>query len=198
MSKTADNGFLPAMTEEQIIEISKREAARHATTLFQLTGDSGTTEEYIEDLAQSFALGALEALKNNEDGKAIRTYQWNYGRGHVLKRLHEIIDNINEARTPIDTSGGAFTKDESENDPGYAPAADDAEPLDLLANDDAKAEAVAALKRLPEHFQEVLTLRLIEEKSFDEISRALNITAGCARMRYFYGLDKLRAEFAAA
>lgn len=195
MNTTAENGFLPAMTEEQIIEISKREAARHATTLFQLTGDSGTTEEYIEDLAQSFALGALEAAKGAKEGEAVRTYQWNYGRGRVLHRLHEIIDNINEARTPIDTSGGAFTKDEDEDATGYAPEASDDEAVNILAGEDDKAAALAAFNRLEDKYQQILQLRLIEGKSFADIARIIGATSMCARLRYKYGLEQLRHEY---
>jgi RNA polymerase sigma factor (sigma-70 family) len=195
MNTTAENGFLPALTEKQILDISKREAARHATTLFSLTGDSGTTEEYIEDLAQSFALGVLEALKVNDGSRAIRTLQWNYGRGYILKRLHEIIDNINEARTPIDTSGGAFTKDEDEDATGYAPEASDDEAVNILADADDKAAAMAAFNRLEDKYQQILQLRLIEGKNFADIARIIGATSMCARLRYKYGLEQLRHEY---
>ena len=49
-----------------------------------------------------------------------------------------------------------------------------------------------ALNQLPDHYREVITLKLWSELSFSEIGETLKIPANTAASRYRYGLSELR------
>jgi len=58
-------------------------------------------------------------------------------------------------------------------------------------------ELQSALNELPEEQRDVIALHIWAEMSFDEIGRALEISANTAASRYRYGLTKLREQFQA-
>jgi hypothetical protein len=201
MNATAENGFLPAFTADQLVEVSAKASRKYVETLSQFCkGDFGAVEDHLNDLSQAFALGALEAAKRSEDGKAIRTMQWKYGEGYMLKRLHVILSDMVQAgkNIPIDHTGGAMANgediDNAEEAPGYVVEGDGAVTDSLVAMED-KAAAMEAFNALPAKFKGTLELSLLEGKSFKEVSKAFKITEMAARLRYFYGINKLKENY---
>ena len=53
-----------------------------------------------------------------------------------------------------------------------------------------------ALAELPDYYREVLVLRSIEERDWDEVARALQRSQGAVRMLWMRALAQLRAELA--
>lgn len=201
MNATAENGFLPAFTADQLVEVSAKASRKYVETLSQFCkGDFGAVEDHLNDLSQAFALGALEAAKRSEDGKAIRTMQWKYGEGYMLKKLHVILSDMVQAgkNVPIDHTGGAMANgediDNAEEAPGYVVEGDGAVTEGLVELED-KAAAMEAFNALPAKFKGTLELSLLEGKSFKEVSKAFKITEMAARLRHFYGINKLKENY---
>ena len=202
MNATAENGFLPAFTADQLVEVSAKASRKYVETLSQFCkGDFGAVEDHLNDLSQAFALGALKAVQNAKDGQAVRTYQWKSGEGSMLHRLHEILSDMVQAgkNVPIDHTGGAMangehTEEADEVQPGYVVEGDGAVTDSLVAMED-KAAAMEAFNALPAKFKGTLELSLLEGKSFKEVSKAFKITEVAARLRHFYGINKLKENY---
>jgi RNA polymerase sigma factor (sigma-70 family) len=203
MNATAENGFLPAFTADQLIEVSAKMSRKHVETLSQFChGDYAAVTDYLDDLSQAFALGALQAAKRAEDGKAIRTMQWKYGEGYMLRRLHEIISDITLAgkTMPVDHTGGAMANgddtEDAEEAPGYVVEGEGAV-SDSLVNSENLAAAVDAFEDLPADIREVVQLRAIDGLSYEEIGKKLGTSDTYAYLKYKKGVDLMRRQFAA-
>ncbi len=72
--------------------------------------------------------------------------------------------------------------------PGWEPA-DEAAPVSD-PDDRASARAQALLRRLPDHYRRVLELRFLERLSVAETARAMNISAGNARVLQYRALRR--------
>lgn len=77
-------------------------------------------------------------------------------------------------------------------------------PLDLVADPEAPGNEYgglvtrafeAALDTLPEGQRKVVLLRLLEGRSFAEISQRLDVREDACRARFMRGLERLRTEF---
>lgn len=202
MNTTAENGFLPAFTADQLAEVSRKESRKHTETIKQFCkGDYPAAEEHLDDLAQSFALGALEAVNRAKDGGAVRTFQWKYGTGYMLDRLHEILNDFIQAgkNQTVDHTGGAMANGEDTSDTenlGYVIEGDGAVVNDLAAAD-LRAQAAKALSDLPADLRDVVQLYVVEEMSFEKIAKLLNTNKVDIFRRYNKGIAILRRQFAA-
>ena len=199
MNATAE--YLPAFTEEQLALIAAKEAAKHSATISQFCkGDFEATQEHLADLAQSFALGACEAASKAKDGGAVRTFQWKYGTGFLLKRMHEILSEMIQdgKNKQIDHSGGACGNgdDNEPEESGYVVEGDGAIINDLAA-EDARAEAAKAFESLPDDLRQVVQLRAIDDESFEKIGNILGIGKVMAYRKYTKGIEIMRRQFAA-
>lgn len=61
-----------------------------------------------------------------------------------------------------------------------------------LELDERSAQIEQALKTLPDYYQEVITLKIWGELTFEEIAETLDIPMNTAASRYRYALEKLR------
>jgi RNA polymerase sigma-70 factor, ECF subfamily len=61
-----------------------------------------------------------------------------------------------------------------------------------LENDERAAQIEQALKSLPDYYQEVITLKIWGDLTFEEIAETLDIPMNTAASRYRYALEKLR------
>ncbi len=61
-----------------------------------------------------------------------------------------------------------------------------------LEQDERSAQIEAALKTLPDYYQEVITLKIWGDLTFEEIAETLDIPMNTAASRYRYALEKLR------
>ncbi len=64
------------------------------------------------------------------------------------------------------------------------------------ANDEARIYLERGLKKLPEKFASVITLKIWGELTFAEIGKKLNISQNTAASRYRYGLENLKKHLA--
>ncbi len=65
-----------------------------------------------------------------------------------------------------------------------------------LESQERKEELEAAIRKLPEKFREVLTLKIWGEQTFAQIAETLDIPQNTAASRYRYALEALRKAFA--
>jgi RNA polymerase sigma-70 factor, ECF subfamily len=72
--------------------------------------------------------------------------------------------------------------------PGWEPAEPEAAQSD--PDDRAQARVEALLRRLPDHYRRVLELRFLERLSVAETARAMNISAGNARVLQYRALRR--------
>jgi RNA polymerase sigma-70 factor (ECF subfamily) len=61
-----------------------------------------------------------------------------------------------------------------------------------LPEDDTSRALQVALSKLPEKFQEVITLKIWGELTFDQIGKTLDISPNTAASRYRYAMEALR------
>jgi hypothetical protein len=201
MTKTAENGFLPAFTADQLAEVSVKYAHRHDKVLSEFChGDFDTIADHLADLAQAFALGACEAASRAKDGQAVRSLQWKYGEGYMLKRLHVILSDTAAAakNVKIDTSGGAFHSDEDseEETGGYVPETGGAM-IDAFVAAEMQQEASKALAELPADIQEIVQLHAIEGLSLQKIAKMKKTNSMNVWYKYQEGMKILRRAVAA-
>lgn len=202
MNATAENGYLPAFTDDQLAEVARKESRKHTETIKQFCkGDFEAAEEHLDDLAQAFALGACEASKRSKDGGAVRTYQWKYGTGYMLKRMDEILSEMVQdgKNQQIDHTGGAVANGEDKTDTenlGYVLEGNGAV-VNALAAEDLKAQAAKALSDLPADLQQVVNLYVVEEMTFDKIAKLLNTNKMEVYYKYHKGIEIMRRAFAA-
>jgi len=78
---------------------------------------------------------------------------------------------------------------------GEVPAPDD-RPAESAARAEEHARVRAALAKLPERQRQVLAMRVMEQRTFVELSRALGISEGAAKVHFRRGLAALRARLA--
>jgi RNA polymerase sigma-70 factor (ECF subfamily) len=62
----------------------------------------------------------------------------------------------------------------------------------VLEQDERAAQIEQALKTLPDYYQEVITLKIWGDLTFEEIAETLDIPMNTAASRYRYALEKLR------
>lgn len=62
----------------------------------------------------------------------------------------------------------------------------------VLEQDERAAQIEQALKSLPDYYQEVITLKIWGDLTFEEIAETLDIPMNTAASRYRYALEKLR------
>ncbi len=63
-----------------------------------------------------------------------------------------------------------------------------------LADAELREELEAAMKKLPQMYREVITLKVWGELTFEQIAEVLDIPLNTAASRYRYGLDGLRKQ----
>jgi len=92
-----------------------------------------------------------------------------------------------------------LTRDALSNRPQQAANIDDY--LNVLASDakqpdqqEGGAEVLQALLALPFKQREVVNMKCLEDMTFEEIARVLNISLNTAASRYRYAVDKLRRK----
>ncbi len=89
----------------------------------------------------------------------------------------------------------ALAADASSGPEAGIPAATPTPSRQLMADEQARA-LHQALARLPEDYERVIRLRYEEGQSFDDIGRAMNLTANAARKLWLRAVKRLQAETA--
>ncbi len=156
-------------------ELVKRYSGKMFQTAYGLLGSSHDAEEVVQDSLlrayrhfdqfrgdSSFSTWIYRIVVNLSRNK----YQWNKSRGSEL--------NVSISDRPDDD--GEKRGDFEIADERYEPSA-------MLRDKESENNLIALMKDLPDKLREVLILRHIEEKSYEEIARMLDCNLGTVKSR---------------
>jgi RNA polymerase sigma-70 factor (ECF subfamily) len=158
-------------------EAFEAEALPHVDRLFRLALWLERDRQEAEDLVQDTMIQALQSFHRFQPGTNCRAW--------LVAILQHVRSNRRRARhrSPIaaDEERLAVTP--------FVP------PIPEVLTDE---DVLAALRRIPEFFQEVIVLCDVEELSYKEIAAALGIPIGTVMSRLHRGRALLRVELAPA
>jgi RNA polymerase sigma factor (sigma-70 family) len=155
---------------------------RHFITILQYFWTRTRDRAAASDLAAETFAAALQGIERYDPRRGSPS-QWLYGiAGNQLKKFwrRRLAADRARRRLQIQTPPVATTGWEE------IEAADARLDADRIA---------AALQRIPGGSREAVRLRVVEQRSYDEISRRLGCTPGAARVRVLRGLRRLEVEF---
>lgn len=161
----AQNGELPAF--EELVRKYQRE-------IYSLACRMVSDAEEAKDLAQQAFLQAFVHIRSFRQQAQFRTWLFRIAINQCYnylktRRRHGDLVDCDELHL----------------------AGDDSPEADLVAQDE-HHRLYAALERLPAKQRAVITLKVEQGLSYEEISRILGGTAGAARVNYCQGLKTLR------
>lgn len=134
------------------------------------------------DVVQESFVKVLARLDTLEDAARFRPWLRNVVRTTALDSLR---------RKKVTGRGGEPLPDhEDEGSPVPSP---DLSPDELYAQAELRAEVRELIATLPESQREVVTLKYLEDLSYEEISEALGLTVSTIESRLFRARTKLRA-----
>ncbi len=161
-----------------------RDVLSHTDALFRTALRLTRDRSAAEDLVQDTLLKAFRAASRFEPGTNLRAW------------LFTILVNTSRnrrraaARDIVDIDGGAV-------DAAGPRPEQSVTPEDLLLRDVLDADLQAALDALPDVFREAVWLRDVEEFSYAEIARMLDVPVGTVMSRISRGRRALHAHLAA-
>lgn len=125
-----------------------------------------------EDLVQDVFARAMKRIGTVRDGASIGAWLAAVARNHAVDHLRQ------QGRRRAGSLGSV------------GPASEEREPMGTIAAE--AAEALAAIRRLPEAYSEALMLRLVEGLTGPEIAQRLGMTHGAVRVNLHRGMQMLR------
>ena len=155
--------------------VFETEALPHADTLFRMAMWFERDRPEAEDLVQETLKQALESFHRYTPGTNCRAW--------LMSILHHVRSNRRRAkgRTPV----------VSDTDDLIASTVPFVPPVPQHLTDD---ELLAALRRIPPQFQEVIVLSDVEEFTYKEVAATLSIPIGTVMSRLHRGRALLRQE----
>jgi RNA polymerase sigma factor (sigma-70 family) len=189
----------PAFTWEELAEVSRAEALRHHNRLKNLFRTEEQISGIMEELASEFVRGACEAKERAEEGKAIRSYQWSYGKGRIA-------DYLKKVSATIFSNDKSLSDAVSFNDDGEAEStlADKMEqtrevnPAEAVCESDAGPSAIDTLTELDERTAQIIRRHHIDGLTLQAIADELGLSLGRIHQIEAEGLDQMRRKLQAA
>jgi len=160
----------------------------HYDRLFRAARFMCGSRQPAEDLVQETFLAAGESIKHFEGRSS--PYTWLYGillnkwRRHLRRRSRRTFSL--ESMSWDDERRSA-----AELLPSEAP-----DPADNAQQQEATAQVRRAIRQLPEDQRAAVTLRFVEDLSYQEIGQILDCPLGTVKSRIHYALKKIGAEMA--
>jgi RNA polymerase sigma-70 factor (ECF subfamily) len=169
---------IPERTDEELAKLSVSDTAlfgelikRYEETLLRyVMRRSHTTKEDAEDIVQNSFIKMYRNL--NDFDASLRFSSWAYRITH-----NELIDWYRKQK-----SKPQFVVSSDDEDI-FANIAGDMNIEKEAIEDETKKEIVAVIKTLDPKYQEIITLRFFEDKSYEEISDILEIPPGTVAIR---------------
>ena len=161
----AQEGDLPAF--EELVVKYQREIYGLA---YRLVMDA----EEAKDLTQQAFMQAFIHIKGFRQQAQFRTWLFRI----AINQCYNYLKNKKKFGDPVDIDN-------------FVLAGNDSPEEDLIAQDE-RRRLYAAMTRLPAKQRAVITLKLEQGLSYDEISRVLGGTAGAARVNYCQALKTLK------
>ena len=178
----ANRGLLASLEDRVTVGIESFEklVEDHYDRLFRaalfMSGDRETAEELVQDCF----LAAGESLATFQERSSV--YTWLYG---IL---------LNKFRKWLRKRGGTVSlqqmAEKSEGDSALL-AADGIQPLQRLEREEMAQQVQKAIRELSPRHRSALTLRYVEELSYEEISATLGCSIGTVKSRIHYALKKV-------
>lgn len=170
---------VPQPVDADIRAAFEAEVLPHANRLFRLALWLERNRSDAEDVVQETMVRALRSFHRFEPGSNCRAW--------LITILHRVVSNRrrSKARSIIVNDPGEWAADTV---PCERPI-----PAELTDQD-----VIGALRRLPQHYQEIVVLCDVEGLSYKETAEALAIPVGTVMSRLHRGRAQLRTELAAA
>lgn len=163
--------------DEGVWAAFEAEALPHLDRLYRLALWFERDRDDAEDLVQETLKEALESFHRFRAGTNCRAW--------LISILQHVRSNRRRAR-----SRSPLVSDPDDRLAGAVPFA---APLPQQLTDE---EVLAALRRIPAHYQEVIVLCDVEELTYKEIAAALAVPLGTVMSRLHRGRQLLRRELA--
>jgi RNA polymerase sigma-70 factor (ECF subfamily) len=161
-----------------------RDVLSHTDALYRAALRMTRDRSAAEDLVQDTLLKAFRAASRFEPGTNLRAWLFtilvNTSRNRRRASARDIVEIDSEAVEHADPRPGSAT------------------PEDLLLRDILDADLQAALDALPDVFRDAVWLRDVEEFSYAEIARILDVPVGTVMSRIARGRRMLHARLVAS
>lgn len=137
-----------------------------------------------EDMAQTALMKAFARMGDLRSPEAFQTWLLRIARNECLNELtrHRV------AQIPMSTLEDQGTMLE-------APAGGSDDPEEMLVRTQMQALVRRVTATLPQHYRATLTMRALEDRSYEEISEALDIPVTVARLWYCRARKRFRTAF---
>jgi RNA polymerase sigma factor (sigma-70 family) len=155
-------------------ELAAEGLRRHYDLVFRYVRRRTRSRAEAEDLTQEVFADAAAALGRTAALGERQTLAWLYTV--AKRRLADESRRSSRRIHPIDAPLELAPTPEAEYGPGVA------------------HEIALALQELPEPQREVVVMKLLEGRSFAEISRRIGTTEAAAKMRFARGLESVRTS----
>ncbi len=169
LAALAQKGDLPAY--ESLV-------GRYQRFVFRvLWSRTGFSREDVEDLTQDTFVRAWKRLDTYDPTRPFKAWIAKIAANVAIDR------HRSNLRRPLTTE---IT--EAENTvPSNAP-----DPASATISAEQRRRLLLRVKKLPDHYREVVVLRFIEEQSYEEIAEALDLPLGSVKTRIFRGRELLK------
>jgi len=137
-----------------------------------------------EDMAQTALMKAFARMGDLRSPEAFQTWLLRIARNECLNEL----TRSRVAQIPMSTLEDQGTALE-------APAGGADDPEEMLVRTQMQDLVRRVTATLPEHYRQTLTMRALEDRSYDEISEALDIPVTVARLWYCRARKRFRTAF---
>jgi RNA polymerase sigma factor (sigma-70 family) len=141
-----------------------------------------------EDAVSAFVTAALEAKERAVPGVGIRSYQYRAGRWGAAR----FIRKWDRYRALAMVSLNILM--EEKNDEEGMPDASAASPLEILIQKENAEKIEKAMGALPERQRKIVELRVLKEKTFEEIAEEMKLTRSWVCRIYASAVKRLREE----
>ncbi len=136
----------------------------------------------VEDLTQEAFIKAFASLKNFNEEYAFSTWLYKIATNNCIDYIRKRKLLTFSIDKPIESKDGVY----SFEIPDHSNAAD----RDIIASQ-RSAFLGQAIQRLPEKYRKVIHLRHVEERSYEEIAKALKLPVGTVKAHIFRAREML-------
>ncbi len=174
---STDHGLLAAACagdEAAFAELVRRYRNQITNYVYRMTNDY----DLAVDLAQETFLRVYRAADRYQSTYAFSTYIYRIATNLAISELRR------RKRRRLVSLSGFFQERERAGEPAELDPADMRPLQDVtLVTDERRAAVARAIASLPEKYRAPLVLRDIEERSYDEIARILELSEGTVKSR---------------
>jgi RNA polymerase sigma-70 factor (ECF subfamily) len=160
---------------------------RYGARIARLVKGFVRNEEDARDVAQDAFLKAFARLDRFDGRSAFYTWLYRIAANTAMDHNKKV------RRRPAPLTLEESTREEDDRK-GVSPAAPGPSPQRGAMSAELRGHIDAALESLPDVYREVIVLRELEGLSYDDISRALNVSRGTVESRIFRARERLRAR----